>query len=117
MSRVAVLYVYHDRPAMCASRLRLLRALEEEGEKNRASAVTVKVASDIALYALNASLRYLESIGVANIAAHADPLVAGAETALRALGVTPMCRWNGSGIVARRWASAMRRGMLAARFD
>ena len=27
MSRVAVLYVYHDRPAMCASRVRLLRAL------------------------------------------------------------------------------------------
>ncbi|HWY62534.1 MAG TPA: Rne/Rng family ribonuclease [Rhizomicrobium sp.] len=42
--------------------LRLLRALEEEGEKNRASAVTVKVASDIALYALNQKRRELARI-------------------------------------------------------
>jgi selenocysteine lyase/cysteine desulfurase len=49
---------------------------------------------------LNASLRYLEGIGVANIAAHADPLVAEVETELRQLGVQPMCRWNGSGILA-----------------
>ena len=53
-----------------------------------------------ALYALNASLRYLESIGVAKIAAHADSLVASAEAGLRELGVKPMCRWNGSGILA-----------------
>jgi len=33
--------------------LRVLRALEEEGEKNRASAVTVKVAADVAIYTLN----------------------------------------------------------------
>jgi ribonuclease E len=42
--------------------LRLLRALEEEGEKNRASAVTVRVASDIALYALNQKRRELARI-------------------------------------------------------
>ncbi len=42
--------------------LRVLRALEEEGEKNRASAVTVKVASDIALYALNQKRRELARI-------------------------------------------------------
>ncbi len=42
--------------------LRLLRALEEEGEKSRASAVTVKVASDIALYALNQKRRELARI-------------------------------------------------------
>jgi ribonuclease E len=42
--------------------LRLLRALEEEGEKNRAAAVTVKVASDIALYALNQKRRELARI-------------------------------------------------------
>ncbi len=42
--------------------LRLLRSLEEEGEKNRASAVTVKVASDIALYALNQKRRELARI-------------------------------------------------------
>ncbi|HEY4275911.1 MAG TPA: ribonuclease E/G, partial [Rhizomicrobium sp.] len=33
--------------------LRVLRALEEEGEKNRASAVTAKVANDVAIYTLN----------------------------------------------------------------
>jgi ribonuclease E len=44
--------------------LRLLRALEEEGEKSRASAVTVKVASDIALYALNQKRRELARIEV-----------------------------------------------------
>jgi len=42
--------------------LRVLRALEEEGEKNRANAVTVKVASDIALYALNQKRRELARI-------------------------------------------------------
>jgi len=42
--------------------LRLLRALEEEGEKNRASAVIVRVASDIALYALNQKRRELARI-------------------------------------------------------
>jgi ribonuclease E len=33
--------------------LRVLRALEEEGEKNRASALTIKVANDVAIYTLN----------------------------------------------------------------
>ena len=42
--------------------LRVLRALEEEGEKNRAAAVTVKVAADIALYALNQKRRELARI-------------------------------------------------------
>jgi selenocysteine lyase/cysteine desulfurase len=54
----------------------------------------------VALYALNASLRYLEGVGVAKIAAHADPLVAAVEAGLHKLGVAPMCRWNGSGILA-----------------
>ncbi len=42
--------------------LRLLRALEEEGEKSRAAAITVKVSSDIALYALNQKRRELARI-------------------------------------------------------
>jgi selenocysteine lyase/cysteine desulfurase len=54
----------------------------------------------VALYALNASLRYLEGVGVKNIAANADPLVSAVEAGLRKLGVQPMCRWNGSGILA-----------------
>jgi ribonuclease E len=42
--------------------LRVLRALEEEGEKNRASALTVKVANDVAIYALNQKRRELARI-------------------------------------------------------
>src|SRR5580698_4607158 len=44
--------------------LRLLRDLEEEGEKSSAAAVTVKVASDIALYALNQKRRELARIEI-----------------------------------------------------
>ncbi|HVW75107.1 MAG TPA: Rne/Rng family ribonuclease [Rhizomicrobium sp.] len=33
--------------------LRVLRGLEDEGEKNRAAAVTVKIANDVAIYILN----------------------------------------------------------------
>jgi selenocysteine lyase/cysteine desulfurase len=68
--------------------------------KTGAASFSVGMPNFVALYALNASLRYLEGIGVEKIAAHADPLVARAEKALRGLGVTPMCPWNGSGIVA-----------------
>ncbi len=39
--------------------LRVLRALEEEGEKNRASALTVKVANEVAIYTLNQKRREL----------------------------------------------------------
>ena len=42
--------------------LRVLRALEEEGEKSRASAVTVKVANDVAIYTLNQKRRELARI-------------------------------------------------------
>ena len=42
--------------------LRVLRSLEDEGEKNRASAVTVKVASDVAIYTLNQKRRELARI-------------------------------------------------------
>ena len=65
-----------------------------------AASFSVGMPNFIALYALNASLRYLENIGIAEIAAHADPLVVEAELGLRDLGVQPMCRWNGTGILA-----------------
>jgi ribonuclease E len=42
--------------------LRLLRALEEEGEKNRTASVTVRVANDVAIYALNQKRRELARI-------------------------------------------------------
>jgi ribonuclease E len=42
--------------------LRLLRALEEEGQKQRASALTIKVPSDVAIYTLNQKRRELARI-------------------------------------------------------
>lgn len=68
--------------------------------KTGAASFSVGMPNFVALYALNASLRYLEDVGVAKIAAHADPLVIEAEAGLRDLGVKPMCRWNGTGILA-----------------
>ncbi|MEO6787184.1 MAG: aminotransferase class V-fold PLP-dependent enzyme [Chthoniobacteraceae bacterium] len=68
--------------------------------KTGAASFSVGMPNFVALYALNASLRYLESVGVANIAAHADPLMIEVEAGLRDLGVKPLCRWNGTGILA-----------------
>jgi ribonuclease E len=42
--------------------LRVLRGLEEEGEKNRAAAVTVKIADEVALYILNQKRQELSRI-------------------------------------------------------
>jgi ribonuclease E len=42
--------------------LRVLRGLEEEGEKNRAAAVTVKIANDVAMYILNQKRHELSRI-------------------------------------------------------
>jgi ribonuclease E len=42
--------------------LRVLRGLEDEGEKNRAAAVTVKIASEVALYILNQKRHELSRI-------------------------------------------------------
>lgn len=68
--------------------------------KTGAASFSVGMPNFVALYALNASLRYLEQVGVAKIAEHAGPLVREVETGLRAFGIEPLCRWNGSGIVA-----------------
>jgi len=42
--------------------LRVLRGLEEEGEKNRAAAVTVKIGNEVAIYILNQKRRELSRI-------------------------------------------------------
>jgi ribonuclease E len=42
--------------------LRVLRGLEEEGEKNRSAAVTVKIANDVAIYILNQKRHELDRI-------------------------------------------------------
>jgi selenocysteine lyase/cysteine desulfurase len=68
--------------------------------KTGAASFSVGMPNFVALYALNASLRYLEGIGIAKIAAHADPLAAEAAAGLHDVGVKPMCPWNGSGILA-----------------
>jgi cysteine desulfurase/selenocysteine lyase len=73
---------------------------ERAATRTGAASFSVGMPNFVALYALNASLRYLDQIGIPAIAAHADPLVATAEAGIRALGIQPLCRWNGTGIVA-----------------
>jgi len=71
--------------------------------KQGAASFSVGMPNFVALYALNASLRYLENVGIARISAHADALVEAAETRMRELGLKPMCVWqrtNPSGILA-----------------
>jgi selenocysteine lyase/cysteine desulfurase len=68
--------------------------------KTGAASFSVGMPNFVALYALNASLRYLEAVGIAKIAAHADPLMREVEAGLQRLGLKPMCRWNGSGIIS-----------------
>lgn len=73
----------------------------EHAEPRRgAASFSVGMPNFVALYALNASLRYLDNIGIEAIAAHADPLVATAEKELENLGIRPLCRWNRTGILA-----------------
>jgi selenocysteine lyase/cysteine desulfurase len=70
-----------------------------------AASFAVGMPNFAAIYALNASLRYLEEVGVARIAAHADPLVAQLDAGLRDLGLKPLCAWepgNPGGILAFR---------------
>ncbi len=71
--------------------------------KPGAASFSVGMPNFVALYALNASLRYLENVGIGNIARHADPLVCEVEAGLRELGLKPMCTrdpQNPSGILA-----------------
>ncbi len=61
------------------------------------------------IYALNAALRYLAEVGVAQIACHADPLVVQAYHGLQELGITPMAPFDPgycSGILAFRHPNA-----------
>jgi len=76
---------------------------ERAVSKNGAASYSVGMPNFVALYALNASLRYLNDVGVANIAAHADPLVHQLEAGLRELGQAPMAaqrEGKASGILA-----------------
>lgn len=78
---------------------------EKARVKPGAMSFSVGMPNFISLYALDASLRYLDGIGVSNIAAHADPLVARVQEGLRELGIAPLCAAqpeNPSGIVSFR---------------
>lgn len=58
--------------------------------KNGAASFSVGMPNFVALYALNASLRYLDQVGIVNIAAHADPLVHHMEAGMLELGLALM---------------------------
>jgi selenocysteine lyase/cysteine desulfurase len=73
---------------------------EKAVSKKGAASYSVGMPNFISLYALNAALRYVESIGVHEIAGSADSLVAYARDGLQESGVALMCPWNGSGILA-----------------
>lgn len=71
--------------------------------KPGAMSFSVGMPNFISLYALDASLRYLDKIGISAIAAHANPLVAKLHAGLRELGIAPLCAEqpeNPSGIVS-----------------
>lgn len=77
--------------------------LERAVSKTGAASFSVGMPNFVSLYALGASLSYLESIGIEKIGMHANPLVKRVDEGLRRLGLTPLCEWrceNPTGIVA-----------------
>ncbi len=90
---------YHLANAFAADRF--IRAEPLRG----AASFAVGMPNFAAIYALQASMTYLEGIGIGNLAAHADPLVTRLHEGLRNLDITTMAPsqpGNGSGIVAFR---------------
>ena len=76
--------------------------------KPGALSYSVGMPSFAALYALNASLRYLEAVGMDKIIAHADPLVARVHAGLQELGITALSAAQpdcSSGIVSFKHAN------------
>lgn len=65
---------------------RFERAVSKPG----AASFSVGMPNFVALYALNASLRYLDGIGIDAISRHADPLVARVHEGLSSLGLAPL---------------------------
>jgi selenocysteine lyase/cysteine desulfurase len=76
---------YHLSNAFDADRFE--RAVTKTG----ALSFSVGMPNFAALYALNAALRYVDSVGVEAISAHADPLVRELHDGLASLGIQPMC--------------------------
>ena len=90
---------FHLRNAFDADRF------QRADTKAGAASFSVGMPNFAAIYALNAALRYVESVGVAAIARHADPLVAQVHAGLVRLGLQPMAPAqppNPTGILAFR---------------
>ena len=90
---------FHLRNAFDADRF------QRADTKAGAASFSVGMPNFAAIYALNAALRYVESVGVAAIAQHADPLVAQVHAGLLQLGLQPMAPaqpTNPTGILAFR---------------
>lgn len=79
---------------------RFERAVSKEG----AASFSVGMPNFVALYALDAALRYLEGIGIGPVSRQADPLVAAVHEGLCELGLRPLAPLSGqpTGIVAFR---------------
>lgn len=97
---------YHLRNAFDPDRF------ERADIKPGAASYSVGMPSFAALYALNAALRYVESVGIAAIEAHANPLVTQAYYGLKALGFAPMAPLDQAqrptGIIAFQHADSAR---------
>ncbi len=94
---------YHLGNAFEADRFE--RAIPKPG----AASFSVGMPNFAALYALNAALRYLESVSIRAIAAHADPLLRELRQGLLDLGLEPLCplrQDESTGIIAFRHANS-----------
>jgi cysteine desulfurase / selenocysteine lyase len=86
---------------------RFSRAISKRG----AASFSVGMPNFVSLYALDAALRYLESVGLEAIVDHADRLTGQLYSGLVSLGLRPMCAWektNASGIIAIQSTDANR---------
>lgn len=63
---------------------------EKAASKSGAASYSVGMPNFVALYALNASLRFLDSVGIDAISRQADPLVARVHEGLAGLGIAPL---------------------------
>ncbi len=76
--------------------------------KSGAASYSVGMPSFAPIYALNASMTFLLSVGVEKIAAYADPLVRLVHEGLVERGISPLAPLTGSGIVAFKHAESSR---------
>ncbi|MFT5466583.1 MAG: cysteine desulfurase/selenocysteine lyase [Verrucomicrobiales bacterium] len=73
---------------------------ERAPRKRGAAGFSVGMPSFAAIYGLRAGMEFIENVGVGEIAAQADPLVARVHSGLEELGLSPMAPPSKSGIVA-----------------